>query len=306
MTVTERQSCQTPAEPEHPKSLLLRMDRMPHIWCSRCGIGIALGCFAAALERAGLSPDDITVTSGIGCTGRAAGYVKVDSFHTTHGRAIPFAVGLTMARPDLKHVVFSGDGDLISIGGNHFIHAARRNQNLLVICVNNFTYAMTGGQLAPTTPVNARATTAPYGSFERPFNLPYLAASAGASYVARWTSLHIRRVTDSITEALQREGFRFIEIIAPCSTIYARRNKLGDGLDLMKYYYESAVIDHEARLQDLDIGFQSRIVVGKFVDEERPSYVRSMNEHFGKVLGGKYVRPVTGDVAGSSGAGGAK
>ncbi len=295
MTVTQNKPEQTDQIPEHPKSLLLRMDRMPHIWCSRCGIGIAVGCFAAALKKTGLSADDITITSGIGCTGRVAGYVKVDSFHTTHGRAIPFAVGLTLARPDLKHVVFSGDGDLISIGGNHFIHAARRNQNLLVICVNNFIYAMTGGQLAPTTPINARTTTAPYGSFERPFNLPALAISAGATYVARWTSLHIRRLTDSIEEALQREGFRFIEIIAPCSTIYARRNRLGTGLDLMKYYYESAVIDHDASMADLDIGFQSKIVVGKFVDEDHPSYGRSMSEHLSKILGNKYTPAVTGD-----------
>jgi len=279
---------------EHPKSLLLRMDRMPHIWCSRCGIGIAVGCFAAAMDKIGLSPDDIIVTSGIGCTGRVAGYVKVDSFHTTHGRAIPFAVGMSLARPDLKHVVFSGDGDLISIGGNHFIHGARRNQNLLVICVNNFIYAMTGGQLAPTTPLTARATTAPYGSFERPFNLPALAMSAGASYVARWTSLHIRRLTDSLTEALNRDGFRFVEILAPCSTIYARRNKLGTGLDLMKYYYENSVIDHEAGLEDLDIGFQSKIVVGKFRDEERPSFTMSMQDHLGKILGKKYTPAVTG------------
>lgn len=280
--------------PEHPKSLLLRMDRMPHIWCSRCGIGIVVGCLAAALEKAGLSPDDITITSGIGCTGRVAGYVKVDSFHTTHGRAIPFAVGLALSRPDLKHVVFSGDGDLVSIGGNHFIHAARRNQNLLVICVNNFTYAMTGGQLAPTTPATARATTAPYGSFENPFCLPNLAISAGADYVARWTSLHIRRMTDTFEEALNREGFRFIEIIAPCSTIYARRNKLGTGLDLMKFYYENSEIKHDATAEELEIGFQTKIVVGKFVDKERPSYARAMNQHLGKILGKKYITPEVG------------
>jgi 2-oxoglutarate ferredoxin oxidoreductase subunit beta len=303
MTLTEDKADQSRVIPEHPKSLLLRMDRMPHIWCSRCGIGIALGCFAAALDKTSLSPDDITVTSGIGCTGRVAGYVKVDSFHTTHGRAIPFTVGLTMARPDLKHVVFSGDGDLISIGGNHFIHAARRNQNMLVICVNNFIYAMTGGQLAPTTPMNARATTAPYGSFERPFNLPYLAASAGASYVARWTALHIRRITDSMAEALNREGFRFIEVLAPCSTIYARRNKLGTGLDLMKYYYENAVIDHEAKMEDLDIAFQSKIIVGKFIDEQRPCFGRAMDEHMRKILGDKYCPPVSGRVPSMEGGG---
>lgn len=293
MTVTEKQNS-TETIPEHPKSLLLRMDRMPHIWCSRCGIGIVVGCLAAAMEKEKISPDDITITSGIGCTGRVAGYVKVDSFHTTHGRAIPFAVGLALSRPDMQHVVFSGDGDLISIGGNHFIHAARRNQNLLVICVNNFIYAMTGGQLAPTTPTTARATTAPYGSHDRPFSLPRLAISAGATYVARWTSLHITRVTDSIQEALNRKGFRFIEVLAPCSSIYARRNKLGTGLDLMKYYYENAEIKHDAPLDELDIGFQTKIVVGKFIDIERPTYFEAMDSHLSKVLGKKYTPPVIG------------
>lgn len=300
MTVTEKKIILQDSVPEHPKSAILRMDRMPHIWCSTCGIGTSVGCFVAALDKAGIDPDKLTITSGIGCTGRVAGYVKVDSFHTTHGRAIPFAVGLCMSRPDMTHVVFSGDGDLISIGGNHFIHAARRNQNLLVICVNNFIYAMTGGQLAPTTPPGAKATTAPYASFEKPFSLPALAASCGASYVARWTALHIRRVTDSIAEALDREGFRFIEIIAPCSSIYARRNKLGTGLDLMKHYYENSRIDHDANIDDLEIGLKSEIIVGKFVDKSAPSYRRAMSEHLSAVLGDKYCPPVFGARNGGS------
>ena len=175
------------------------------------------------------------MVSGIGCTGRVAGYVKLDSFHTTHGRAIPFATGLKLANPDLTVVVYSGDGDLIAIGGNHFIHAARRNVDLKVICVNNFIYGMTGGQVAPTTPVGATATTSPYGCFERPFNLPYLAESSGAVYVARWTAFHVRHITRSMVEAFNKKGFAFIEIIAPCPTLYQRRNKLGDGLDTMQY-----------------------------------------------------------------------
>ena len=140
------------AATNHPCEGLLRSDRLPHIWCPECGIGIALSCFGAALTNAGLDLDEVAVVSGIGCSGRVAGYLKLDSFHTTHGRAIPFATGLKMANPELKVVVFSGDGDLVSIGGNHFIHAARRNVDLTVICVNNFNYAMTGGQVGPTTP----------------------------------------------------------------------------------------------------------------------------------------------------------
>ncbi len=137
---------------EHPMEGLLRMDRMPHIWCSTCGLGTTVTALAVAIKQLELDTNKIAVVSGIGCTGRVAGYLKLDSFHTTHGRALPFAVGLKIARPDMKVIVFSGDGDLISIGGNHFIHTARRNVDITVICVNNFIYAMTGGQVAPTTP----------------------------------------------------------------------------------------------------------------------------------------------------------
>jgi pyruvate/2-oxoacid:ferredoxin oxidoreductase beta subunit len=158
-----------------------------------------------------------------------AGYVKLDSFHTTHGRAVPFATGLKLARPELDVVVFSGDGDLTAIGGNHFIHAARRNMDLLVICVNNFIYGMTGGQCAPTTPVTANTSTTPYGAYEPPWNIPHLARACGASYVARWTVLHVRRLEKAMREAMNRKGFRVIEVIAPCSTLYARRNRLGTG-----------------------------------------------------------------------------
>jgi len=219
-----------------------------------------------------------------------AGYIKLDSFHTTHGRAIPFATGLKLANPDLNVVVFSGDGDIFGIGGNHFIHAARRNMDLTVICVNNFNYAMTGGQVAATTPIGANASTAPYGNFEFSFSLPYLAEAAGATYVARWTALHLRRVTKSIQEALAKPGFSFIEVITPCVTLYARRNRLGDGLNLLKYYYDKSVIEHGADTRTLDISYQGKLVVGKFIDKEKPTFLDAMNEHMTKILGDKYVK----------------
>jgi 2-oxoglutarate ferredoxin oxidoreductase subunit beta len=274
---------------------LLRMDRMPHIWCPTCGLGTVVTAFAAALEKLEYSLDDVAVVSGIGCTGRVAGYIKVDSFHTTHGRAIPFATGLHLTNPKLKVVVISGDGDLISIGGNHFIHAARRNVDITVICVNNFIYAMTGGQVAPTTPLTANASTMPYGNYERPFNIPYLAESSGAVYVARWSALHVRRLTSSIAEALEKPGFSVVEVISPCSTLYSRRNRLGTGLDLMKFYHDSCVIKHDADTRDLDIAFQEEIVVGKFVDTERPTYVDSMNKWYGQVFGDDY-EPYEGSI----------
>ncbi len=274
---------------EHPIEPYIRMDRMPHIWCPTCGIGTVVKCYATALGKLGLDLDKVSVVSGIGCTGRVAGYMKVDGFHSTHGRAIPFATGLKLARPELNVTVFSGDGDLSGIGGNHLIHAARRNMDLLVILVNNFIYAMTGGQNAPTTPTTANSSTMPYGNFEHPFNIPHLVASAGASYVARWTCLHIRRVTRAIEEGLQRKGFRLIEVITPCSTLYSRRNKLGTGLNLMQYYHDNAEIRHGADTKDVDISYQGKIVCGKFVDVEKPSFLERMQTHYEKVLGEKYV-----------------
>ena len=259
--------------PEHPLERFLRMDRMPHIWCSGCGIGTAVACFMKALDETGIDPDKVVVVSGIGCTGRVAGYVKFDSFHTTHGRAIPFATGAKLANPELTVIVFSGDGDLFSIGGNHFIHAARRNVNIKVFCINNFIYGMTGGQAAPTTPLGARTSTTPYGCFEPPFNLPYLAESSGAVYVARWTTLHIRRMTHSMAEAITKRGFSFIEIVSPCPTVYSRYNRLGDGLDMIKYYRENSRIENWANTRDVPLSMNQEIVVGKFVDIEKLTFL---------------------------------
>ena len=187
-------------------SQFLRSDRMPHIWCPGCGIGTTVNSFARALIESKIDLQSLALVSGIGCTGRVAGYVKLDSFHTTHGRAIPFATGLKLANPKLNVVVYSGDGDLSAIGGNHLIHAARRNIDLKVICVNNLIYAMTGGQTAPTTPGHAITSTNPYGTFEPSFNLPHLVEAAGAVYVARWTTFHVRQLARSISEAFQQEG----------------------------------------------------------------------------------------------------
>ncbi len=249
----------------------LRQDRLPHIWCSGCGIGIALDAFLRSIDRANIDPDKLAVVSGIGCAGRAAGYVNLDSFHTTHGRAIPFATGLVLGNPELNVVVFSGDGDLIAIGGNHLIHAARRNIDMTVICVNNFNYGMTGGQVGPTTPLDARTTTTPYGNFEPPFNLPYLASASGASYVARWTVLHARELERAIAEAMTKPGFSFIEVISPCPVVYGRMNKEPKGLDSMHYYQQRSIIRDGVDPKEANIELNGPIMVGKFVDIERPT-----------------------------------
>ncbi len=267
----------------------LRMERMPHIWCPGCGIGTTVNCFVHALEQSGLDLHKVAIVSGIGCTGRVAGYLKLDSFHTTHGRPIPFATGLKLANPELKVIVYSGDGDLTAIGGNHFIHAARRNVDMTVVLINNFIYGMTGGQVAPTTPIGATASTTPHGNFEEAFNLPYLAESCGAVYVARWTAYHVRHLQKAIKEALLKKGFSFVEILAPCPTLYSRRNKLGDGLEQMIFYKEHSEIRNGADTKTIPLDFQGKIIVGKFVDKERMTYLDAMNEFYSKKFGDKYT-----------------
>jgi 2-oxoglutarate ferredoxin oxidoreductase subunit beta len=280
----------------HPMDTLLRGERLPHIWCQGCGLGTALTTFIGALQwlekNQDWNLDKVSVVSGIGCTGRVAGYIRLDSFHTTHGRAIPFATGLKLANPELKVVVFSGDGDIAGIGGNHFIHAARRNLDITVICVNNFNYGMTGGQVGPTTPHGARTVTTQYGNFEFPFNLPYLAAAGGASFMARWTVLHARRLEWTLREAMLHPGFSFVEIIAPCSTSYARWNPEGQGLDpqklrrrgleVMKHYQKVGKIAHGTHPKDANIrvdekGLITEIVEGIFIDEPKPEFQASIN-----------------------------
>ena len=268
----------------HPIEKILRMDRMPHIWCTGCGLGVNVNAFVKAIEKTGIPYKDVAVVSGIGCTGRVAGYIKLDSFHTTHGRAIPFATGLKLANRKLKVVVFSGDGDLFAIGGNHLIHAARRNIDLTVICVNNFIYGMTGGQNAPTTPLTAYSSTAPYGNMEVPFNLSHLAASAGATYVARWTTMHVRRLIDTIAEGLNWKGFSFIEIISPCSTVYARKNVGGTGLGLLDLLHKRSVIAHNEDTQHCNINFEGEIKVGVFVRKDKPCYYDRILEGYNEKL----------------------
>ena len=254
----------------HPLDGLLRTDRIPHIWCPGCGVGTAFSSCLIAMRESGIDLEKTVMVSGIGCSGRGAGYAKLDSYHTTHGRAIPFATGMKLANPELNLVVFSGDGDLFAIGGNHFIHAARRNVDMTIVCVNNFNYGMTGGQVAATTPFRAKTTTTPMGNPEAPFNLPLLAYASGATYVARWTILHARDLTEAIEEALLKRGFSFIEVLAPCPVNYGRRNK-ETAFDTLKIYQEKTIIKNNAHPTELDIDFRRTVTLGKFVDIERPT-----------------------------------
>ena len=261
----------------HPLDQIIRSDRMPHIWCPGCGIGIVMHCYAQAILEYSLPAEKHVVVSGIGCSGRVAGYMNIDSYHTTHGRAIPFALGIKLAKPELMVTVFSGDGDLAAIGGNHLIHAARRNVDIKVICVNNFNYGMTGGQVGPTTPKGAFGTTAPYGNPELPFNLPYLLAAVGANFVSRWTAMHVRQVKEDILYSFSKPGFTFIEVLAPCPVGFGKSNDIEDGLEEMELYRQRSVLvcDGDVRAEGLviDLREEKPIYVGRFIDRDLAVYM---------------------------------
>lgn len=270
----QREGCEIFLE-QHPMDGWMRSERLPHILCPGCGIGPTMHCYVTAMAESGIDRDNHVCVSGIGCSGRTAGYVNVDSYHTTHGRAIPFAIGIAVHKPELAVTVISGDGDLSAIGGNHLIHAARRNINLNVICINNFIYGMTGGQAGPTTPMSAMTTTTPFGCWERPFNLPHLVRAVGAVFVARWTVLHVRQLKDAILRAMEKKGFSFIEVISPCPTSFGRRNNLGEGIQEMEKYRERCVVAHDADPADVEIDLtrdDSPIVVGNFYDVDREPF----------------------------------
>ncbi len=261
----------------HPNEDLLRTERLSTIWCPGCGLGGVLGVYTKAIMNLQdtIDVNKHVVVSGIGCTGRTAGYVKLDSYHTTHGRPIAFATGMKLGNKELEVTVISGDGDLSTIGGNHLIHAARRNININVIMVNNFIYGMTGGQASATTPHKAYSSTTPSGNFEYPFNMPSLMKGAGASHVARWTALHLKQLESSIEKAFNHDGFSFIEVISPCPKGYGRKNSFREGIDTMRYFEKMAFVeDDSVDLHTMEIPMDpaANLAVGEFVLDEKRSY----------------------------------
>lgn len=257
---------------------LIRVERLPTIWCPGCGLGIIMKAFLRAVKDSGIPVDRHVVVTGIGCTGRFSGYVRLDGYHTIHGRAIPFATGLKLARPELEVTVFGGDGDIASIGGNHFIHAARRNIDINVVIVNNFNYGMTGGQSAPTTPVGTRTSTAPYGHFEPPVNIPYLAVAAGATYVARWTVLHYTQMYESFKKMFRHKGFAVVEILSPC-LLFGFRNDMSI-IDIYMELRRRARFVKNPRPEDayIEWGSDKPIVIGEFIHVERPTFDQGVRE----------------------------
>lgn len=219
-----------------------RAGRLPHMWCPGCGNGIVTGALVKAIDKLALEKDDVAVIAGIGCSSRASGYLDFNTVHSAHGRALPVATGVKLAEPRLKVIVVSGDGDATAIGGNHFIHAARRNIDITVILYNNNIYGMTGGQYSPLTPTNSKATTAPYGTVDRPFDVHDLAKGAGATFIARATTFHTQLLTDVIAQGIEHVGFSIIEAVTACPISFGRQNKRGSAANMMKWQKEHGVM----------------------------------------------------------------
>jgi 2-oxoglutarate ferredoxin oxidoreductase subunit beta len=250
----------------------LRMNKMPHIWCTGCGNGIVLKAILRAVDRLGLNKDEIVMVSGIGCSSRTPGYVDFNTVHTTHGRALAFATGIKMARPELTVIVVSGDGDATAIGGNHFIHTARRNVDLTMIIFNNYIYGMTGGQYSPTTPMGSLGSTAPYGNVENSFDICGLATAAGASYVARGTVYHAVQLDKLIEAGIRKKGFSVVEALTPCPTYYGRRNQQKSALEAMHWQTEATIsMNKAARMTPEELN--GKITIGELVNRDKPEYV---------------------------------
>ncbi len=257
----------TQSESRIHERYLRHTKKFPNVWCAGCGIGIVLGAIIRAVDALGLDKNDIAMVSGIGCTGRMPVYVDFNTLHTTHGRALAFATGLKLVRPEMKVIVVMGDGDALAIGGNHFIHAARRNIGLTAIVVNNATYGMTGGQYSPTTPLGALSTTSPYGHIEPPFQIAELAQCAGAAFVARSTVYHVDELQEYIARALQKEGFSLVEAISYCHTTIGRLNRWGTAPEMMRRLKENSITLKQAERMEPEER-AGRIIRGILADRD--------------------------------------
>ena len=261
----------------------MRIDNLPHIWCPGCGNGIIMRDITVAVAdlindpQIQLNRDKVVIVSGIGCSSRAAGYMDFNSIHTTHGRAIAFATGMKMADPTLEVIVITGDGDCSAIGGNHLIHAARRNIGITVITMNNNIYGMTGGQYSPTTPTGDKGTTAPYGNIDRDFDIALLAAGAGATFAARGSAFHVKETTELIKRGILHQGFSLVDVYSVCPTYYGRKNKKGSAVDMLKWQKKNLI--PEARYNRLpDAQKLDKKMIGVLTEYEYPEYSKAYLE----------------------------
>jgi 2-oxoglutarate ferredoxin oxidoreductase subunit beta len=246
----------------------LRERFMPHIWCPGCGHGIIMNNLIRAIASLEIKKNDIVMVTGIGCSSRISGYLDFHTLHTLHGRALAFATGVKLSRPELTLIVPMGDGDGLAIGGNHFIHAARRNIDMTAIIMNNNIYGMTGGQFSPLSGYGAMATTAPFGNIYEAFDIAELAKAAGASFVARTTAYHVTSMKEIFEKAIRHKGFSVVEILTQCPTYFGRKNRVGDAVDMLNWYKDhTTAIGSGKKEKD-----PSLIERGIFVQEGRPEY----------------------------------
>ncbi len=260
---------------KHPLIKYLREEHLPTIFCPGCGDGIVMKALFMAFDELGIEKlDRYIFVSGIGCAAWIPSpHIKADTVHTLHGRAIPIATGIKLARPDLEVIVVGGDGDIAGIGGNHLLHAARRNMDIMTIMVNNLVYGMTGGQLAPTTPIGFKTSTTPYGNIEYPLDTCMVVASAGANYVARWTVAHFKQLKDSFKKALHKKGFRFIEVVAQCTSRVTNR------MGIPPSHYMKELLRKSINISKVEFGSQihdDQIIIGEYIDRDRESYIELM------------------------------
>lgn len=258
--------------------------KFPHVWCAGCGIGIVMGSLVRAVQNLGLNQDDVALVSGIGCTGRMPVYTDFNTMHTTHGRALAFATGLKLARPEMQVIVVMGDGDALAIGGNHFIHAARRNIDLTAIVVNNSIYGMTGGQSSPTTPLDSFSATAPYGHIEQPFPMCDLAIAAGAAFVARSTVYHANQIDQLIEQAVNKKGFSLVEVMSYCHTTFGRANKMSSPIQMMRLLKDTSITVQAAEKLGDELP-EGKIVRGILYDKEKPEFTELYDKVVEKASG---------------------
>jgi len=245
--------------------------KFPSIWCAGCGIGIFMNALIRVIDQSGYGKDDIVLVSGIGCSGRLPVYVDFNTLHTTHGRALTFATGIKLAKPRLKVITVMGDGDAIAIGGNHLIHAARRNVEITAFVINNQVYGMTGGQCSPTTPAGAITTSCPYGNLEPEFDICRVVEAAGAAFVGRSTVYHTRLLERLIGKALRKKGFAMVEVVSQCVTYSGRWLGLNSPVEMMKWQKDNSISVEKARgLEKAEL--EGKIVIGVLVDREVPTY----------------------------------
>lgn len=258
--------------------------KLPYIWCPGCGNGIITGCVVKAIDKLNLDQDKTAIVSGIGCSSRASGYLDFDTLHTAHGRAIPFATGVKLVKPEHNVIVLTGDGDATAIGGNHFIHAARRNIDMTVVVFNNNIYGMTGGQYSPLTPNKGKATTAPYGNVDQPFDLSELAKGAGATFVARATTYHATLLTDLIAKAISHKGFSLVEAVASCPISFGRQNKMGSPANMMRWQRDNAVmVEAMAKMKPEQV--EGKFPIGVLYQKEGPEYVTEYQKVIKQAMG---------------------